>query len=149
MKTEEKKLRAIELREITADLIAGPNKLKNRYQQILESLARRNYYRLHSIIILSEDAFTGDSIADLSRGMLEDMINIEFINLKGKDKMSQQFYNYIFVDQKINLDFILSSGAKPDPDFEKTTLEDYSKVEKEFDTRRNIALAKTPGGKHK
>lgn len=60
----------------------------------LTAISRRNFPILHSIAILADDYLSGDAILDLSRRVFEDMISVEFMIIKGKEKMAEKFIKY-------------------------------------------------------
>ena len=84
--------------QVLHPLIKGV-KQPSKFSSIILGTLRRDYLTLYTIMRLSnanEDdriAF-GDSCVDLTRRVLEDLINIEYIKLKGKEKYSKQFIDF-------------------------------------------------------
>lgn len=124
-----------ELSKLTAGLISGPNQRPTQYQKVLEGVARRAYITLYSINCLADDNFNGDAILDLSRSLLEDMISIEFMKLKGKEEMAKKFMDYMAVEHKMDLDFLVRNNSKPEDKVVKSVEEDFKKVERDFTFR--------------
>ena len=78
-------------------------KQPSKFSSIILGALRRDYYTLYTIMHLSganEDDRTafGDSCVDLTRRVFEDLINIEYIKLKGKEKYSKQFIDFKAVE---------------------------------------------------
>lgn len=126
---------ALELLKLTAPLIEGPNKLGTQYKKVLQGISRRSYFTLYSITGLAEDQPTADSILDLSRRLLEDMIAVEFIKLKGKEKMAQKFIDYMYVEMKDDMEFLIANGSSPSEDDLKSINEDFDRVKKQFERK--------------
>lgn len=108
--------------KISHSLATGPNKRNSRFGKILEGVFRKGYFTLQTIVVLADmvekdDQFRiifGGSILDLSRRVMEDMLYMVYINDKNKEKYSKQFYDYVPIEQKSDLDFLLKSGVKID-----------------------------------
>lgn len=120
------------LLDITTKLVEGPNKTSDKFSRVMEGICRRNYFKLHSIMVLYPDEFTGDAIMDLSRGMIEDMICVEFMKLKGKDNMADKFLDYSNIEQKIDMDFLLENKSEVDEQLLQKTNEDFERVKDKF-----------------
>jgi len=129
-----KKLEKIceEVLDVTKNIVVGPNCTSDKFGRIMEGICRRNYFKLYSIMVLYSDEFTGDAIMDLSRGMIEDMICVEFMKLKDKDSMADKFFSYSAVEQKLDMDFLITNSGKVDEELLQKTVEDYEKVKDGF-----------------
>jgi hypothetical protein len=95
-------------------------------------IARRDFPILHSIAILADDPLSGDAILDLSRRVLEDMISVEFMLLKGKEKMAAKFIKYSRVERWLDLEYLRKMGIHENPGLEKKIEDDFQKVRPQF-----------------
>lgn len=128
-------------------LAVGPNTLKSRFGRILEGAFRKDYFTLQAIVMLIEmidkdpavETAIGGSVLDLSRRVFEDMVYMEYILKKGKDKYSKQFFDYAHVEQKKDMDFLLAFNVKVDKDLMKKVNEDYKSIPKRLKSRKNWA----------
>lgn len=136
------------LLDVSHLLAAGPNKYKSRFGRILEGVFRKDYFTLQTIVVLADkvekdDQFRivfGGSILDLSRRVFEDMIYMECINESGKKEVySKQFFDYVAVDRKADLDFLLNSGVQVDQKIVKIVKDDYKKTPQRLKDRKNWA----------
>lgn len=105
---------------------------KAKFKPLLTVIFKRAYVKLYSIRILADDEHTGDSIMALSRSLLEELISVSFMEIKGKDKMAQKFVDYMYVDKKLENDVMLSMGMKVDEAKIKQDNKDYDTVAKQF-----------------
>ena len=119
--------------DLTSTLIEGPNQVDTKYKRILEGIARRNYYTLFSIVYLAESEFHSDSILDLSRRLIEDMVAVEFMKLKGKDEQAAKFIDFIKVEIKNDYEFLILNGLPPPPNMVAEVTADFEKVKKQFE----------------
>lgn len=140
--------RARHFLDISHLLATGPNKYKSPFGKILEGVFRKEYFTLYTITTLADmvekddqlRVIFGGSILDLSRRSLEDMLYMEYINEKGKDKYSKQFFDYIPVEQKDDLGFLKRMGVEIDKEVERIAVEKYDKTPKRLrDGRINWA----------
>lgn len=122
----------IEILNITTKMVEGPNKTSDKYTRVMEGICRRNYFKLHSIMILASDEFTGDAILDLSRSLLEDMICVEFMKLHGTADMAIKFMDYSLVEQKLDTDFLLANEGKVSAEEAKQTQDDFDSVKDRY-----------------
>lgn len=103
---------------------------------MLTNTFRKDYYTLHTQLYLSfgskknELAFA-DSIAALSRRLLEDMVSILYIELKGIEKMTKRFLNFKPIEELRTLDFMLSIGIDVKED-RKERYSEYEKVKDDY-----------------
>lgn len=131
--TEELLSLASELQQITKYLIEEGTTVKTKFQTILMALLRKNHYALYSLVFLSNDEYTGDAVLDLSRRMLEDMISLTYMKTRGKDKMADQFINFLPIESKHDLDFAKSfSRLSYKSEAIKIVEEEFEEVKKEF-----------------
>lgn len=133
-------------KELTGNLLStvknfveGKLQAKGRYQTILIGITRKNYNRLSSIGFLASDIANADAMLDLARGILEDMVAVEFMKLKGKDTMADKFFKYTAVEQKLDLEFLTRNDVKPDKDLIKSTEADFESVRKDFERGAGIS----------
>lgn len=133
--------------DVSYQLATGPNKRTSQFGQILESVFRKGYFTLQTIYFLADHARNNDdmrgafagSILDLSRRVFEDMVYMEYIAVKDKDKYSKQFIQYSAVDFKEDMDFLLRSGSQIDEVRQQVINQNYGKVPSDLKTRRNWA----------
>mgnify|MGYP006909090023 CR=1 FL=1 len=128
-------------------LATGPNEYKSLFGKVLEYTFRRDYFTLQTIVMLvdqvvedpaKEIVFAG-SILDLSRRVLEDMLYMEYIATKDKEKYSKQLFDFYAVERKQDLDFMKSAGVKGDPEVVAKVLEEYEATPTKLKTRHNWA----------
>jgi hypothetical protein len=130
---------------VSHPLATGPNKRNSRFGKILEGVFRKGYFTLQTIVVLADIVekdeqsriIFGGSILDLSRRVMEDMLYMEYINDKNKEKYSKQFYDYIPIEQKSDLDFMQKSGVKIDEEITAEVDKKYQKSPKKLRDRHN------------
>ncbi len=111
------------------------------FSTIILGTLRRDYLTLYTIMHLADGddddrvAF-GDPSMDLSRRVFEDLINIEYIKLKGKEKYSKQFVDFKAVETYRDLQYLQASEAKMDPKFIREITDDYEKLPKKLKERQ-------------
>lgn len=129
-------------------LAVGPNRYKSRFGRILEGVFRKGYFTLQTIVVLADmvekdkqsQITFGGSILDLSRRVFEDMIYMEYINESGKkEEYSKQFFDYIHIDRKNDLDFLLNSGVKIDHKIIEIVKSKYENAPQKLKDRHNWA----------
>lgn len=113
----------------------------SKFSSIILGTLRRDYLTLYTIMKLSdgneEDRISfGDSCMDLSRRVFEDLINIQYIKLKGKEKYSEQFISFKAVEAYQDLQYLLSSKVKMDLKLVKQIETDYEKLPKKLRERK-------------
>jgi hypothetical protein len=124
-------------------IILGPNKYKDvSFGPIIEGALRRDYLTLRTILFLSErpeieHIIYGDSCMDLSRKVVEDLIALEFMELKNKTKQSNKFKLYKAVERMRDLSLLQKMGAQEPDDVVKFTNEEFEKVKNKFKDKRN------------
>jgi len=134
--------------EVSFSLATGPNKFKvpkPYFGTILESVFRKGYFTLQTMVVLADQVekddelrvVFGGSILDLSRRVMEDMLYMEYIKEKGKDKYSEQFFDYVPIEQKDDMDFLLKTGVNIDQDVIDNTNEKYNSSPKKLRDRHN------------
>lgn len=133
---------------ISHRLATGPNKYKSRFGKILEGVFRKGYFTLQTIVVLADmidkddqlRIVFGGSMLDLSRRVFEDMIYMEYINESGKkEEYSKQFFDYIAVDRKNDLEFLLNAGIQVDKKIVEIVRSDYEKTPRKLKDRNNWA----------
>ncbi len=135
------------LLEITFPLAKGPNKYKSLFGKILEGVFRKDYFTLQTVTLLGVKAeeepglkiVFGGCILDLSRRVFEDMVYMEYIKEKGKNKYSHRFSQFMAVEQKNDVEFLLASGISVDKKIIALANEEYRKVSKDIRSRKNWA----------
>ncbi len=136
--------------DIGHPLATGPNKFKTKkpyFGTILESVYRKGYFTLQTIVVLvntvEEDGqlriVFGGSILDLSRRVLEDMLYMDYIKEKGQEKYSKQFFDYVPIEQKDDMDFLQRSGVEINQTIINQTNERYKETPKKLRDRQNWA----------
>jgi mRNA-degrading endonuclease YafQ of YafQ-DinJ toxin-antitoxin module len=139
--------KASDLLEISYKLATGPNKYKSDFGKILESVFRKGYFTLQTLVILAEKAkeipdlkiVVGGSMLDLSRRVFEDMIYMEYIAEKDKNAYTKQFFQYIAVDQKNDMEFLISNQVAVSQETQNLTNTEFEKVPKKLKSRHNWA----------
>lgn len=135
---------------VSHPLATGPNKFKipkPYFGTILESVFRKGYFTLQTMVILADEVeqdnqlgvVFGGSILDLSRRVMEDMLYMEYIKENGKEKYSKQFFDYVPIEQKDDMDFLLRSGVHIDQEIIDNTNEKYELAPKKLKSRHNWA----------
>lgn len=132
---------------VSYPLATGPNKHKSHFGKILEAIFRKGYFTLQTIVILADmgekdeqlHPVFGGSILDLSRRVMEDMLYMEYVNEKGKEKYSKQFSDYIPIEQKSDLDFLQKMGVEIDKEVATRVTEEYNKTPQKLRDRDNWA----------
>lgn len=117
----------------------------SRFGKILEGVFRKGYFTLQTTVVLADmvekdEQFRiifGGSILDLSRRVMEDMLYMVYINDKNKERYSKQFYDYIPIEQKSDLEFLLNSGVKIDDQIAIEVDKKYQKSPKKLRNRHN------------
>lgn len=131
---------AEETLQVIHPLVKGV-KQPSKFSSVILGALRRDYLTLYTIMHLSDGteddriAF-GDSCMDLARRVFEDLINIEYIKLKGKEKYSKQFMDYKAVEAYQDLQYLLALGGKMDDAFIKQTTDEYEKLSNKLKKRK-------------
>ena len=135
---QEIKSLANRLLDITHPIVVGPNTYSSPiFASIVEAAFRRDYLTLSTIRKLSEGTqmeltVSGSSCMDLSRRVLEDMISLEYMIMKGKDKMAKKFRNYLFVEDKRIMDYLEDGGVIIESSRKSEINKNYDNVKKDF-----------------
>jgi hypothetical protein len=130
--------------KITHKLVVGPNKAGTLFARIIEGVFRRDYLTLYTVHHLSqtredERVVFGNSCMDLSRRVLEDLICVEYILMKGKDESSKKFADFKSVEAKRDLDYLKDAGLMIDKALEEVTNREYDSIKKRFtDSKGNV-----------
>lgn len=69
---------------------------------------------------------------DLSRKVLEDLVSLEYMLLKGKEPHAKKFFDYYHIEAKQDLDFLEAAGDSIDQQLKTTVNEAYNKVRRQF-----------------
>lgn len=130
--------------QIIHPLIESKAKTTAPFENVVLGALRRDYLTLYTITHLSDGkdedqvAF-GDSCMDLARKVFEDLIGIEYIKLKGKEKYSRQFIDFKAVEAYRDLEYLKAAGVQMDPKFVKDTEEEYQKLPSRLKKRKSWA----------
>lgn len=143
MELQEAQSFAEKILEVTHKLVIGPNKANSLFARIVEGVYRRDYLTLYTVLFLSkakieERAIFGNSCMDLCRRVLGDLICVEYIRLKGKDKLSKKFADFKAVEVKRDLDYLKASGINVDKQLEETANKEYENVRKQFEYKGKV-----------
>jgi len=130
---------------ISHSLATGPNKRNSQFGKILESIFRKGYFTLQTIVTLADiaekddqyEVIVGGSILALSRRVLEDMIYMEYINVKNKKVYSKQFVDFLKVEQKHLIDFTQKLGMEIDQKIIDVANEKYGQTPAKLRKRHN------------
>lgn len=129
---------ARKLLNTTYNLAMGPNTYTSVFARVLEGAFRRDYLTLHTMLYLIEHsepaqrrAF-GDCCLDLSRKVLEDLVSLEYMLLKGKESLAKKFYDYYNIEAKRDADFLEASGVPIDQERKLLIQKNYDKVKRDF-----------------
>ena len=123
--------------DVTHSLATGPNKYKSKFGRVLEGVFRKDYFTLQTMVVLTDmverdnelGVVFGGSILDLSRRVFEDMIFMEYVKASGKtDKYVRQFFDYVAIERKKDLDFLLERGGKVSKKIASDLEDDYKKT---------------------
>lgn len=132
-----------ELLEITHDLVNGnpvPQE-SGQFLRLLEGTFRRNYIRLQAVQELTKEVTTTHAAVEITRNMIEDVVGIEYVRVKGAEKYSKQFFDYLYVQLHQDLEFYRSLGIDIDneqfPDTEEHIERAYKKVPSKLKNRNN------------
>ena len=103
-----------ELLRETAPLseMAAPS--DSKFINVILGVYRISLSTLRDIYYLAHQEDTGLNILDLSRKIVEHGIAIEYIMLKGKEKMAAQFQDYLWVQTHQELNFLKTIGEIPE-----------------------------------
>jgi hypothetical protein len=93
---EEVKKSLSELLEATHKLAnANPAKdSKSAYLRVLEGIFRKNYVRLQAVQALVGQNSTANVAVEITRNMVEDVVALEYIRIKGSEAYSKRFFEY-------------------------------------------------------
>lgn len=70
---------------------------KHHYVRVIEGFYRRNHFTLLAIRYLADAPALADSAVVLARKMTEDIISIEYMLLKGKERMAKRFQDFFYI----------------------------------------------------
>ncbi len=130
---------------IAHPVVTGPNKYKSKFGRILELVFRKGYFTLQTLVMLADEVekmpdlqiVVGGSMLDLSRRVFEDMIYMEYIAEKDKEKYTDQFLDYVAVDQKNDMEFLLSFGSTVEEQVQELVNKSYDQVPEKLRKRNN------------
>lgn len=92
-----------EIKSSLGELIQETIKLANdnpvpesetKFIRVLEAVFRKNFIRLQAIEKLVENNSTANVAMEITRNMVEDVVGIEYMRLKGEEKYAKKFFNY-------------------------------------------------------
>lgn len=129
---------ARKLLNATHQLAMGPNTYKSVFARVLEGAFRRDYLTLYTMVYLTEHsepeqrrAF-GDCCLDLSRKVLEDLVSLEYMLLRGKETLAKKFFDYYHIEAKRDSDYLEAAGAPIDKKQKLLIEENYNRVKQDF-----------------
>lgn len=104
----------LQLLDVTHGLVTGPNTRHSQFAEVLEGTFRRDYVAALAILKLSEEndgreSPFGETCMALTRRMLEDVVSIEYMLFKGKEKMAEKFKAFRDVELKWDLEYLQSA----------------------------------------
>ncbi len=67
---------------------------ETKYIRVLEAVFRKNFIRLQAIEKLVEHDSTANVAMEVTRNMVEDVIGIEYMRLRGEEKYAKKFFQY-------------------------------------------------------
>ena len=116
----------------TKPLVGKTSQRTTLYMQYLEAACRRNYYSLFSLYHLSDIQLVwfGSAALDLSRQMIEDMISIEWMELKDAEEQAKKIKRFEAVERHNNLQQSKYIGIDPANDLDQKTI---NQIEHEFE----------------
>jgi Family of unknown function (DUF5677) len=85
-----------------------------KFLNTLLGIYRVSLSTLRDIYYLSANIDSGLSMLDLARKILEYMISVEFMIMKGKEDMATRFQDHLWVQAHQELSFLKSIGENPD-----------------------------------
>ncbi|MDP2720804.1 MAG: DUF5677 domain-containing protein, partial [bacterium] len=103
--TEELRKLTKELLENTDELVISYPKNPDDFLQILVGICRKNKFTLEAIDYLSNDILYGNNALAIMRSMLEDVIMVEYMIVKGKTQMALKFKEHLDKQIKIIKEF--------------------------------------------
>ena len=81
------------------ELAAHRTSVDGAAAKLMNAMHTRNYYTSYSILTLSKDYHNGPSALDLARQMIEDMVNLEWMVVKGIEQQATNFDHFVAVDR--------------------------------------------------
>ena len=67
---------------------------ETKFIRVLEAVFRKNFIRLQAIEKLVENDSTANVAMEITRNMVEDVVGIEYMRLKGEEKYAKKFFQY-------------------------------------------------------
>jgi hypothetical protein len=131
---------ARKLLNTTYNLAMGPNTYNDNsvFARVLEGAFRRDYLTLYTMFYLIEHsepaqrrAF-GDCCLDLSRKVLEDLVSLEYMLLKGKEPYAKKFFDYYHIEAKRDSEFLEAAGTPIDQERKLVIEKNYNRVKRDF-----------------
>lgn len=102
--------RALEVTKPLADAAAAG---EGKYLVTLLGMYRVSFTTLRDIYYLSQNEGTGPNMLDLTRKIIEHGISIEYMLLKGKEKMAERFQKYLAVQTHEEIELLKAIGIDP------------------------------------
>lgn len=112
----------------------------SQFLRVIEGTFRRNYIRMQSIAKLCvEHPMTPNNALELVRNMVEDVVSVEYMLLRGKEKYAETFSRYKWVQLYEDMQYAQSLGVKVDQEiFSDDELEkEYKKLPSKLKKRKN------------
>ncbi len=102
------------LLRITSPLADEASIHDGKFLNVLLGIYRVSFSTLREIYYLSLNELTGSGALDLTRKVIEHGVAVEYMLLKGKEKMAQRFQDYMWVQAHEEIEFYKSIGITPD-----------------------------------
>lgn len=99
------------------------------YLRVMEGVFRKNFIRLQSAELLTQHETTSNVAIEVVRNMTEDVVGLEYIRLKGTEKYSKRFFDYLPVQKHQELQLINKFDIDIPEEAEQKIEEEYKNVE--------------------
>jgi flagellar motility protein MotE (MotC chaperone) len=139
---------AIKVLQTVRPLVQEPNAQNTDFSDITLGILRNSFAALRDILLLSENLDTGNSALDLARKMIENMVSVDYMFLKGKEQMAHRFKEYISVQLHDEFEFLKSIGANFTQEEDERLQEinsDYAQLETQTKKDQSWAGRSTEG----
>ena len=118
-----------------------------KFLNVLLGIYRVSFATLRDIYYLSSYEEAGSSALDLARKIIEHGITVEYIIMKGKEKIAERFQNYLWVQVHDEIEFLKSIGQNQS-DLDEELKLGVAETEKEYTAlKEETKKDKTWGGR--
>ena len=118
-----------ELLQITNSLASAhplPKEKTSYFLRIIEGIYRKATFTVLAIRHLSDTPVLADSAATLYRKLIDDVVTVEYMLMKGKEDMAKRFQEFELIQQYIEIKMLRNMGYKA-----SVSDADYSRLEEE------------------